>query len=613
MYGKTLPSYCDSMILLESMTQSILITTPEIEPPGPYIIYVNKAFEKMTGWAREEVIGKTPRIMQGPKTNLDIFKHLKDILGKGEVWEGKAINYKKDGTEFIMEWSINQVYDKNGKVESFIAVQNDITEKVRTEEQLKLSRERELKRVAEIKQASLDRVRGEIASMRTKEDLNRITPLIWKELTALEIPFIRCGVLIMDEVSESIQIYLSTTEGRSLSTFKMSFNEEGIASGIIRSWKNNEIYRESWNKTQFISFMQNLIKEGKVDNPKSFQGSSAPPNSLYLDFIPFKQGMLYVGNISPLSDNELEPVNSLAQAFSIAYLRYEDFNQLEMAKNQVEQALAELKATQSQLIQSEKMASLGDLTAGIAHEIQNPLNFVNNFSEVSIDLLEEMDEEMKKGNLNEVTEIKYNIKQNLTKISHHGRRASSIVKGMLEHSKNSTNQKELTNINTLADEYLRLSYHGLRAKDKTFNADFRLQLDENLPKINVIPQDIGRVLLNLINNAFYAAALPQKEGVKKYPEYVHKPMVIVKTSLIPLSGGGGALVSISVFDNGPGVPESIKEKIFQPFFTTKPAGQGIGLGLSISYDIITKGHNGELKVNTIEGEGTEFKILIPVI
>jgi two-component system, NtrC family, sensor kinase len=223
-----------------------------------------------------------------------------------------------------------------------------------------------------------------------------------------------------------------------------------------------------------------------------------------------------------------------------------------------------------------------------------------------------MDEEMEKGNLNEVAEIKYNIKQNLTKISQHGRRASSIVKGMLEHSKNSTNQKELTNINTLADEYLRLSYHGLRAKDKSFKSDFKLQLDENLPKINVIPQDIGRVLLNLINNAFYAAALPPKEGFK-YPEYVHKPMVIVKTSLIPFSGGGGGLVSISVFDNGPGVPESIKEKIFQPFFTTKPAGQGIGLGLSISYDIITKGHNGELIVNTIEGEGTEFKILIPII
>jgi PAS domain S-box-containing protein len=359
MMENTLPSYSDSMILLESMTQSILITTPELESPGPYIIYVNKAFEKMTGWAREEVIGKNPRILQGPKTNLGIFKHLEDILGKGEVWEGRTINYKKDGTEFFMEWSIAQVFNKDGRVESLIAVQYDITEKVRTEKELEKSRERELKRVAEIKQASLDRVRGEIASMRTKDDLNRINPLIWKELTALGIPFIHCGIFIMDEVSESIQTYLSTTDGRPLSTFKVSFNELGIASGIVSSWKNNKIYRKSLNKTQIVSFLQTLIKEEKADKPKSFQGTSAPPISLYLNFIPFKQGMLYVGNISPLNDNEFEPLISLAQAFSIAYLRYEDFNQLEIAKNQVEHALAELKATQSQLIQSEKMASLG--------------------------------------------------------------------------------------------------------------------------------------------------------------------------------------------------------------------------------------------------------------
>ncbi|MCA1760277.1 MAG: PAS domain S-box protein, partial [Bacteroidales bacterium] len=416
------------MILLESMTQSILITTTELKPPGPYIIYVNKAFEKMTGWAREEVIGKTPKILQGPKTDLGIFKHLEEILGKGEVWEGKTINYKKDGTEFFMEWSIARVFNKDGRVESLIAVQYDITEKVRIEKQLEESRERELKRVAEIKQASLDRVRGEIASMRTKEDLNRITPLIWKELTALEIPFIHCGVFIMDEVSESIQTYLSTTEGRSLGTFKMSFNEEGIASGIVRSWKNNETYRESWNKTQFVSFMQNLIKEGKVDIPDSFQGASAPPKSLYLNFVPFKQGMLYVGNISPLNDNELEPVNLLAQAFSIAYLRYEDFNQLEMAKNQVEHALAELKATQTQLIHSEKMASLGQLTAGIAHEIQNPLNFVNNFSELSKELIGEMNDELAVGNVQLANEIAGDIKQNLEKINHHGKRAAAIVK-----------------------------------------------------------------------------------------------------------------------------------------------------------------------------------------
>ncbi len=601
----TLPSYSDSMILLESMTQSILITTPELEPPGPYIIYVNKAFEKMTGWAREELIGKTPRILQGPKTNLGIFKHLKDILDKGEVWEGKTINYKKDGTEFFMEWSIAQVFNKDGRVESLIAVQYDITEKVRIEKQLEKSKERELKRVAEIKQASLDRVRGEIASMRTKEDLNRITPLISKELTALGIPFIHCGVFIMDEVSESIQTYLSTTEGRSLSTFKMSFNEDGIVSGMVRSWKDNETYRESWNKTQFVSFMQNLIKEEKVDKPESFQGTSAP-QSLYLNFVPFKQGMLYIGNIFPLNDNELEPVNSLAQAFSIAYLRYEDFNQLEMAKNQVEHALAELKATQSQLIQSEKMASLGQLTAGIAHEIQNPLNFVNNFSELSNELMEEMKEELAVGNMQLANEIVQDIKQNLEKINYHGKRAADIVKGMLQHSRTSNGVKEPTDIKALADEYLRLSYHGLRAKDKSFNADFKTDFDPNLPKINVIPQDIGRVLLNLINNAFYVVNEKTKLNIEGY-----KPEITVRTtSWNPPSGGRGA--SISVSDNGPGIPDSIKDKIFQPFFTTKPTGQGTGLGLSLSYDIV-KAHGGELKVETEEGKGSEFIIQLPYL
>ncbi len=449
--------------------------------------------------------------------------------------------------------------------------------------------------------------------MRTTEDLNRITPLIWKELIVLGIPFICCGVFIMDEVSESIQTYLSTPEGQSLSAFKMSYNEMGIASETVRSWKNNEIYRENWNKTQILRFMQNLIKGDKVQNPESFQGSSTPPESLYLNFVPFKQGMLYVGNISPLNDNELEPVNSLAQAFSIGYLRYEDFNQLEMAKNQVEHALTELKATQSQLIQSEKMASLGALTAGIAHEIQNPLNFVNNFSEITVDLMKEMEEERSKGNLGEVDEISKDIRENLKKINFHGKRASIIVKGMLQHSRTSSGKKEPTDINVLADEYLRLSYHGLRAKEKSFNADYKTEFDETLPKINVIPQDIGRVLLNLINNAFYAAPLAPRGGFKN-PEYIHKPMVIVKTSWIPHSGGGGALIGeacIRVSDNGPGIPSSIKEKIFQPFFTTKPTGQGTGLGLSLSYDIV-KAHGGEIKVESAENVGTEFTILLPV-
>ena len=270
---------------------------------------------------------------------------------------------------------------------------------------------------------------------------------------------------------------------------------------------------------------------------------------------------------------------------------------------EIEKAYSDLKATQAQLIQSEKMASLGELTAGIAHEIQNPLNFVNNFSEVSSELIVEAKEELEKGDLSEVKDILDDLNQNLEKITHHGGRASSIVKGMLDHSRESSGEKELTDINALCDEYIRLSYHGLRARDKSFNAEFELNLDENLPKIMVIPQDIGRVLLNILNNAFYAVDRKNKQNHK--PNY--GPKVIIKS--VPLEGEKG--VEITISDNGTGMSKESLEKVFQPFFTTKPTGQGTGLGMSISYDIVTKGHGGELNVESEEDKGTIFKIILP--
>jgi len=263
------------------------------------------------------------------------------------------------------------------------------------------------------------------------------------------------------------------------------------------------------------------------------------------------------------------------------------------------QSLEELKTTQSQLIQSEKMASLGELTAGIAHEIQNPLNFVNNFSEVSNELVDEMNEELDKGDLEEVKAISLDIKQNLEKINHHGKRADNIVKGMLQHSRSSSGTKEPTDINALADEYLRLAYHGLRAKDKSFNAELITNFDKNMGKINIVPQDMGRVILNLITNAFYAV------NEKKQRDVSFKPIVTVSTKK------SDEYITISVSDNGDGIPEKVKEKIFQPFFTTKPTGQGTGLGLSMSYDIVTKGHDGKLKVETTKNKGTTFIIELP--
>ena len=275
--------------------------------------------------------------------------------------------------------------------------------------------------------------------------------------------------------------------------------------------------------------------------------------------------------------------------------------ELRSQKDELQKALDELRTTQAQLIQSEKMASLGELTAGIAHEIQNPLNFVNNFSEVSAELLDEMNEEIVKGDFEEVKSIASDIKKNLEKINFHGKRADSIVKGMLQHSRTGSTIKEATDINKLAEEYLRLAYHGLRVKDKSFNAELITDFDDNLPKIMVLSQEIGRVLLNLFTNAFYATHQRQKKSNEAY-----KPMVSVKTVL---KENG---IEITVKDNGIGIPDTIKDKIMQPFFTTKPSGEGTGLGLSLSYDIVVKGHGGTITVDSEENEYTVFTIMLPI-
>ncbi|HEY4323345.1 MAG TPA: ATP-binding protein [Mucilaginibacter sp.] len=285
----------------------------------------------------------------------------------------------------------------------------------------------------------------------------------------------------------------------------------------------------------------------------------------------------------------------------VALMLYRNNRQKHKANIILESTLNNLKSTQAQLVQREKMASLGELTAGIAHEIQNPLNFVNNFSEVNREMIVELEEELKESNTKEALIIAANIKQNEEKINHHGKRADFIVKGMLEHSRTSTGEKEPTNVNVLADEFLKLSYHGLRAKDKTFNAEMISHFDEKLPKVNIAQHDIGRVLLNLFNNAFYAVNQKQKTaGVDYMPE------VAVITS------SDNDHVIIKVKDNGLGIPDTIKDKIMQPFFTTKPTGEGTGLGLSLSYDIVVKGHGGNINVETKQGEGSEFIITLPL-
>ena len=282
-----------------------------------------------------------------------------------------------------------------------------------------------------------------------------------------------------------------------------------------------------------------------------------------------------------------------------AILLEETIEELEQKRKAVEKTLSELKATQNQLIHSEKMASLGELTAGIAHEIQNPLNFVNNFSEVSKELLEELLSEIKNQDWEEVQALAGDVAHNLEKIVHHGKRADSIVKGMLQHSRSSDGNKEPTDLNTLVDEYQRLAYHGMRAKNKSFNTSMRVDLDPNAGMVDIVPQEIGRVLLNLLTNAFHAVMEKKEQGPKGY-----QPEVIVQTRK---TGKG---IEIRVTDNGNGIPEKVRDKIFQPFFTTKPTGQGTGLGLSLSYDI-AKAHGGSIKLASEDGKGTEFIITLP--
>lgn len=350
------------------------------------------------------------------------------------------------------------------------------------------------------------------------------------------------------------------------------------------NYRDSMLNTELKNKTALLQYNNNLGKK-ELQITQLNQQKKTQKNFQISLFVVL--GLIVISAIAMLrSIRQKQKANKLLQSQK---------KEIEVQRDQTDMALANLKQTQVQLIQSEKMASLGELTAGIAHEIQNPLNFVNNFSELNAELLDELSQEVDNGNFEEVKTLAKDIKENEQKINHHGKRADAIVKGMLQHSRSSSAVKEPTDINALCDEYLRLSYHGLRAKDKSFNATLNTDFDKSIGNINIIPQDIGRVILNLLTNAFYATEEKKKSGVENF-----EPSVFISTKKI------GDKVEIKVTDNGKGIPKTVLDKIFQPFFTTKPTGQGTGLGLSLSYDIVTKGHGGELKVETNESEGTSF-------
>jgi signal transduction histidine kinase len=365
--------------------------------------------------------------------------------------------------------------------------------------------------------------------------------------------------------------------------------------------KMGDAEKSKENYKKYISLQDSLLADQRKFSNISFEAEQQM-NEKELSINQLKSE----NKISALTRNFSFGIIALVLLLSgVIYYRYKS---KQKANAVLEKTLSDLKSTQTQLIQSEKMASLGELTAGIAHEIQNPLNFVNNFSEVSNELIDEMNAELDKGDIEEAKAIAADVKRNLIKINHHGNRAGDIVKGMLQHSQSSTGKKEPTDINALCDEYLRLAYHGLRAKDKSFNADFKTDFDNSIGKINIIPQDIGRVLLNLINNAFYAVNERQKITKENLPtgQAGYQPTVFLS------SKKSGDKVILTVKDNGSGIPQNIVDKIFQPFFTTKPTGQGTGLGLSLSYDIV-KAHGGEIKVETKEGEGTTFIIQLCIV
>ena len=442
--------------------------------------------------------------------------------------------------------------------------------------------------------ASVDRVRAEIASMRTTGDLDRVTPLIWEELTGLGVPLVRCGVLIVSEDRDAVQAFLATPTGAPVGSLALPLESHPLLGRVVADWRRQSARSETWTPDQAAAWTQMLEAHG-LGRP--LDARSAP---LALHFAPFAQGMLYVGAPAPLSAPDAAAVQALADAFEVAYARYDDFQRLDARKQEVEAALAELRAAQQQLVQSEKLASLGALTAGIAHEIKNPLNFVNNFAALSRELAAELAAELDAGaDPGVVHELLADLQSNAERIEAHGRRADSIVRGMMQHARGGKGEREPVDLNGLVEEHLTLAYHGRRAQVPDFNVALERDYAGDLDPVEVVPQDIGRVLINLINNAFDAVtARAATDG----PPFA--PAVRVATARVP----GG--VEVRVGDNGTGVPEEVSGRVFEPFFTTKPAGQGTGLGLSMSHDIVEHGHGGRLRVES-PGEGATFVVTLP--
>jgi signal transduction histidine kinase len=471
-------------------------------------------------------------------------------------------------------------------------------------------------------ESALERVRARALAMQQPEELKDVIQVFRHEMGGVnEVELETSNIFIYDELTEKSECWFALKDPDTANRivtgeFEMDLHDTWIGHEMLQFYhsgdKETSMVMTSDHHKEWITYCQS-----KSPSFPGYYGDEPPEISYHL--YKFSNGAISYSSASVISEESWDLLKRVASVISLAYSRFKDLTQaridlqnLKEEKSRAESALTELKSTQKQLIQSEKMASRGELTAGIAHEIQNPLNFVNNFSEVNKEMIAEMKEAIDKGNYEEVKLIANDIENNEEKISIHGKRADAIVKAMLEHSRSTSSQKEPTDINALADEYLRLAYYGLQAKDKTFNATLQTDFDESIGKINIIQQEIGRVLLNLYTNAFYAVNEKKKSPPSiKIAQQEYEPTVSISTKLLNSPLGDAEKVLISVQDNGDGIPQKVLDKIFQPFFTTKPTGQGTGLGLSLSYDII-KAHRGELRVETKEGEGSIFLVELPV-
>lgn len=539
-----------------------------------------------------------------PWSDLSNEQKNETLSGKGEYTRSVAVS--KHTSIFII--------NHHGK--KFTDEENDILKRfAKVFEQtytrfLDLQKAEAQAREAQI-EAALEKVRSRTMAMQKSDELAETAAVMFSQLIQLGLAPNRLYIILIDEENALMESWVTDEDGTKLSmAFKGDYKRNTSLQKMYQGWKENKKTliidmqgEELQNYLHYLHHELNVPFKGGMEQQRRVQ---------YIAY--FNKGLIGMASPEPQADDTLQLIERFAAVFNLTFTRFNDLQIAEAhamqaekdliaikeAKQKAEDALTELQATQKQLVQSEKMASLGELTAGIAHEIQNPLNFVNNFAEINTELVDELKEELSKGSLDQANLIADDLKDNNQKIAFHGKRADSIVKGMLQHSRSSTGKKEPTDINSLADEFLRLSYHGLRAKDKSFNATMETNFDYNIDKVQIIPQDLGRVLLNLFNNAFYSVS-----EKKKRLNGLYEPKVFVSTQKL------NDKIEIVVKDNGNGIPQKIIDKIYQPFFTTKPTGEGTGLGLSLSYDIITKGHNGELKVETKEGEFAQFKIILP--